>query len=270
MTAKIFAEALRGGWKTMLYWGVGMAFYSLVITMAVLDDQTLQQMLSLVNSLPSFLMQGFMGSADIAFMTTPNGYFAAKYFSIAMLIFSAYTVMAGMAVTANDEDAGIMDSFLSLPVQRWSIILGRGLAFALMQLGVIVLAFGGVAIGALFVPHVSYDLAGIAAGMLNMLPSLLFVLLLTILLGTVFRRRSVAMGAAAAFVVFSYLIDFVTRGAPTSAIAPLGWLSFFHYYDGVGMMQFGADFAHIGLLLGAAALSGVLAIRCFQRRDIGL
>jgi ABC-type transport system involved in multi-copper enzyme maturation permease subunit len=270
MTGKIFAETLGRGWKTMLYWGIGMALYSLIITVAVLDDQTLQQMLTLINSLPAFLMQGFMGTADIAFMTTPNGYFATKYFTTAMLIFSAYAILAGMAVTANDEDAGILDSFLSLPIRRWAVIIERGLAHVLMLLGVLVLAFMGVAVGSLLVPHVSYDLGGILVGILNMLPSLLFVLLATIFFGVLFRRRSVALGVSAALVIFSYLIYFVTSGAPDSPIAPLGLLSFYHYYNGVGVMQFGLDLANVGLLLALAAVFAALSLLRFERRDIGL
>ncbi len=270
MTGKIFAETLGRGWRNMLYWGVGMAFYSLVITVAVLDDQTLEQMLSLINSMPSFLMQGFMGSADIAFMTTANGYFATKYFTTGLLIFSAYAVMAGMSVTANDEDSGILDSFLSLPIQRWSVIIERGLAHALMLLGVLLIAFLGVAIGTVFVPQMSYDLGGIIVGMFNMLPSLLFVLAVTILFGVLFRRRSVALGAASALVISSYMLAFASNGAPNSAIAILGRLSFYHYYNGVGVMQFGLDYGNVGLLVAVAALFAVLSVWRFQRRDIGL
>lgn len=270
MTGKIFLETLGRGWKTMFYWGFGMALYSLLIAVTVMDDQVLQQMLSLINSLPAFMMQGLMGSADITFMTSPNGYFAAQFFTTAVLILSAYALLSGMAVTANDEDAGILDSFLSLPLPRWSVMAGRGLAHGVMLSGSVLLAFSGVVLGALLVPHVTYDLGGIALGMLNMLPSLLFVLAITILLGVLFRRRSMALGAASTLVIFSYVIDFVARGAPDSAFAPLGLLSFFHYYDGVGMMQFGLNAVHVALLLGAAAVCLALALWRFQRRDIGL
>lgn len=270
MIGRIFSETLRRGWRTMLYWGVGMGLYALMITVAVLDDQTLQQLTGVIQSMPSFLLQGFMGSADIQFLTSPNGYFAAKYFSIALLIFSAYAVMAGMAVTANDEDEGILDGFLSLPIHRWEVIIGRGLASLVMIAAAVCLTYLGVVIGAQLVPHVSYDLGGIALGTLNMLPSLFFILAMTVLFGVLFRRRSVALGLAAAVVIFSYTVDFIASGLGDSALASTGYLSFFHYYDGVGVMQTGVNLANVGLLAGVGAVFLALALWRFQKRDIGL
>jgi len=270
MTGQIFVETLRRGWRTMLMWGLGMGLYAVMITVAVLDDQTLQQLTGVISSMPSFLLQGFMGSADIQFMTSPNGYFAVKYFSIALLIFSAYAVMAGMAVTANDEDEGIMVGFLSLPIHRWAIIAGRGLAYLLMITFAVLLTYAGVVFGSRLVPHVSYDLGGIAVGTLNMLPSLFFVLAMTVLFGVLFRRRSVALGLTAAVVIFSYTVDFVASGLGNSALAATGYLSFFHYYDGVGVMQSGLNAVNIGLLAGIGVIFAALALWRFQKRDIGL
>ncbi|MFN8378427.1 MAG: ABC transporter permease subunit [Anaerolineae bacterium] len=270
MTGRIFSETLGRGWRTMLYWGLGMGMYALLITVAVLDDAALKQISELLNSMPAFLMQGFMGSADLSFITSPNGYFAAKYFSIALLIFSAYAVMAGMAVTANDEDLGIMDGFLSLPLHRWSVIIGRGLAYMLMITVAVFITYLGVVIGSFFVPHVAYDLSGIAAGTLNMVPSLFFVLAMTVLFGVLFRRRSVALGVAAAVVVFSYTVDFIASGLGDSVLSKSGLLSFFHYYDGVGVMQDGLNFVNVGLLAAVGIVFAVLALWRFQKRDIGL
>lgn len=270
MTGTIFSETLRRGWRVMLYWGIGMAIYSVVNTVVILDNESLAQMMSVMESLPPFLIQGFIGSADIEFMTSPNGYFATQFFSLALLVFSAYAVMAGMAVTANDEDAGILDSFLSLPVPRWAVIVERALAYAVLMAGTLLITFAGAAVGTAIVPQVSYDLGGIAAGMANLYPSMLFVLLGTVLLGVLFRRRGVALGAAAAVVVISYMVDFIASGAPDSAFANAGYLSYFNYYDGVGVVQYGLNAGNVALLAGAALVCGALALWRFQRRDIGL
>ncbi len=270
MTGIIFTETLRRGWRVMLYWGIGMAIYSVINTVIILDNESLAQMMSIMESLPPFLIQGFVGSADIEFMTSPNGYFATQFFSLALLVFSAYAVMAGMAVTANDEDAGILDSFLSLPVPRWAVIVERALAYALLMAGTLVISFAGAAVGTAMVPQVSYDLGGIAAGMANLFPSMGFVMTGTVLLGVLFRRRSMTLGVASALVVVSYMVDFIASGAPDSAFANAGYLSYFNYYDGVAAVQFGLNAGNVALLLVAALVCGTLALWRFQRRDIGL
>lgn len=270
MTGKIFSETLRRGWRVMLYWGIGMALYSVINTVVILDNESLKQLMSVMESLPAFMIQGFIGSADIEFMASPNGYFATQFFSLALLIFSAYAVMAGMAVTANDEEAGIMDSFLSLPVQRWSVVIERSMAYALLMAGALVLTFIGAVLGTQLVPQVSYDLGGIAGGMVNLYPSMLFVLALTVLFGVLIRRRSLALGLVASLIVVSYMVDFIASGAPDSAFANAGYLSYFNYYDGVGVVQFGLNAGNVMLLVGASIGLTALALWRFQKRDIGL
>ena len=270
MTGKIFTETLRRGWRAMLYWGIGMGLYGLFIAVAVLDDASLKQIMTVIDTMPSFLIKGFMGTADIDFMTSPDGYFAIKFFSMALLLFSVYAVMAGMAVTANDEEAGILDSFLSLPVPRWTVMLERALAFAVLMLGVLGLTYAGILMGAALVPDMSYDLGVIGLGMINLFPAMLFALGLTVLCGVLFRRRSVALGVTAAIIVTSYMLDFIASGSPDSPLAVLGYFSYFHYNNGVGVMQFGLEPVNITLLVGVAVIFAALAVWRFQKRDIGL
>ncbi|MBL8148160.1 MAG: ABC transporter permease subunit [Anaerolineae bacterium] len=270
MTGKIFVETLRRNWRIMLYWGIGMGLYGVMITVAVLDDKSLQQIMQVIETMPSFIIQGFMGGADIEFMSSADGYFAIKFFSMALLIYSLYAVTAGLAVTANDEDAGIMDVFLSMPVPRWAVMLERALAFAVMMIGVLALTYLGVLIGSMFVPQVSYDLVHIGVTFANIYPSMIFVLSMTVLFGVLFRRRSVALGVTAAVVAGSYFLDFVASGAPDSFLGTLGYLSYFRFNDGVRVMQFGLEPLNIGLLVAVAVLLLALALWRFQKRDIGL
>ena len=163
-----------------------------------------------------------------------------------------------------------MDSFLSLPIPRWVVIVERTLASFVLMAGILLITLLGVAIGIAMVPNVAYELGGIAAGMLNLYPSLLFVLGMTVLAGVLFRRRNVAMGVAATIVVASYMIDFIASGAPDSAFANVGYLSFFRYYDGVGVVQSGLNAVNMSLLVVAAVALIGLALWRFQKRDIGL
>ena len=271
MTGTIFAETLRRNWRMMLYWGIGMGAYALMITVAVLDDASLRQIMQVLDTMPGFLIKGLMGTADVEFMTSPDGYFAIKFFSLALVLYSVYAIMCGLAVTANDEESGVMDSFLSLPLPRWSVMVARSLAYAVLMLGVLAFSYIGIVIGAALVPQMSYDLGHIGVTMFNLYPSMLFALGLTVLFGVLFRRRNVALGVTATVIATSYFLDFISSGAgPDSPLSALGYLSYFHYNNGVGVMQFGLEPVNMALLAGVAAVFLVLALWRFQKRDIGL
>lgn len=271
MIGTIFGETLRRNWRTTLYWGIGMGLYALMITVAVLDDESLRQIMQVLDTMPGFLIKGLMGTADVQFMTSPDGYFAIKFLSLALVLYSIYAVMAGMAVTASDEESGILDSFLSLPLPRWSVIVARSLAFAVLMLVVLALSYVGILIGAALVPQMSYDLGHIGVTMFNLYPGMLFALGLTVLCGVLFRRRNVALGVTAAVIATSYFLDFIASGVGAdSPLSALGYLSYFHYNNGVGVMQFGLEPGNIVLLAGVAAVFLVLSLWRFQKRDIGL
>jgi len=87
--------------------------------------------------------------------------------------------------------------------------------------------------------------------------------------GAFFRRKNQAVGAAAIFVLASYVVDFAGNAASESPIARLRALSFFAYYDNAHVMQTGLNGAYIVLLLGLAAMLVAASVWCFQRRDIG-
>lgn len=56
---------------------------------------------------------------------TPEGIVAVSFFGKFALLFTAYPVVMGMRVTSNEEDDGILDVLLSLPVARWQVILEK-------------------------------------------------------------------------------------------------------------------------------------------------
>lgn len=260
-------ETLRRGWRGMLYWGLGVALFAWTITIIIPNMETLKQFENLINTMPAVIKM--LGMEEAAQVATPEGFISAAYFGRVLLILAIYAVLAGLNVTANEEDAGIMDVLLSLPLPRWRLIVEKFAAYSLMSVVIVALGFIGLVIGtgssALRVEPVK-----LLVGSLNILPALLFMMALTLLAGALLRRKVQAAGVAAGIIIVSYLLDFIASAASGSVLANLRVVSFFTYYDNAHILQTGLQAANVALLLGLTALCVVGAVWAFQRRDIGV
>jgi len=266
MTGVTFFETLRRHWRGMLYWGIGVGLMGILQVIVVPDADTLQQYAEIYESMPGLIEA--LGGGDAAYNATPEGYLALQYFSFIVVIFAVYAVIGGLNVTANDEDAGITNMLLSLPLPRWRLLAEKTLAYALMLSGAIMIAGLGLCLGVVITPAVKVDLWKLIVSSFNIIPSTLLVLVFTVFAGAITRRKSFATGLAAVFVVASYFIDTLGRAASTSFANTVRTLSFFKYYDGTAVMQYGLAWGNILLLVAVSLALVGAAVWRFQRRDI--
>lgn len=267
MNGVVFTETLRRSWRGMIYWGIGFALYGVMIMMIVQDANILKQYAEISKALPPALLQLFGG--DAASMATPEGFLAYGYFGYLLLIFAVYAILSGLNVTANDEDAGIMDMVLSLPLPRWRLVLEKLLAYALTIVGIVVIAYIGLFIGGQF-SALKIDHGRLLQATVNILPASLLVLAFTTLVGAVFRSKGTATAIAAFFVVGSYVLNFLGAAASGTFFDKVKLLSFFTYYDHQGVILHGLSIGNVVLLLVITIVCAGAAIWSFQRRDVGI
>jgi ABC-2 type transport system permease protein len=270
MAGAIFIETLRRNWRQILYWGISLASLGWMIAVIVQDVDMLKQYEQIAKSFPPALLQLF-GAQDAATLATPEGFVTYGFFGYSLLILAVYAVIAGLGVTANEEDAGIMDVLLSLPVPRWRVVLEKLAAYMLIMVAIIAVSFLGLLLGAQMSPVMrEVNLARLAEGTLNMIPSSLLMIALTTFVAAVVRRKGTATGIAAAFIVGSYFVDFLGKAASESALANVRAVSFFSYYDPQAVLVNGLNVGDFALLLAITALLVVGSVWAFQRRDVGL
>ncbi len=269
MSGVIFRNTLLRNWRSMLYWGIGVALLGSYVIFVLPNVDILEQYASLISSMPPVLMAA-LGVTDTAQMATPEGFLAVGFFGYIMLVMAAYGVIAGLNVTANEEDRGILDVVLSLPVPRSRVILERFLAYALMIVGILLITALLMTLAVQLNPAMTFDTARMLVGVFNLLPASLTVLAFTTFIGALARSRSLAAGIAAGFVVLSYFIDFLGNAASSTAAAALRVVSLFSYYNGGQIMNTGLQWGNILVLLAAAAVLLIGGVLCFERRDIGL
>lgn len=268
MPGTIFYEMLRRHWRQSIYWGIGIASLSFYTLIALPNVDALQQYSQLLETLPPVLLQAF-GASDVAALASAEGFLGFGLFLYAFILLAIYGVLAGLNITANDEDAGIMDVVLATPVARWRIIVEKFAAYAVFVTLIALMCFGGMlASGPL--TEIEIDLGRLFMGSLNIIPATLFVIALTAFCGAVFTRRSQAVTAATSILVGMYFIFFIGNAASDTLAANLRLLSVFWYYDAEGTIIRGVSLANVSILVVTAFSLLWAGVAAWERRDVGV
>jgi len=268
MRGIVFANTLRTSWKQVLYWGLGLGILGFYIDFIASSSDIIQGYADLLASMPPALLQAF-GASSVELLRSSEGWIVSVFVSEAAIFLSVFAVMAGMNITANDEQSGVMDVIMSLPIARSTYLLERWIGYAAIGLGILLLCAAITLFGlVLFGVDAQMDLVFIS--ILNLYPGALLVMTVTGLLALVARRRALALGLSAAFVVASYVFNLI-GGAASGAIADLmQGLSFFSYTQGEEIVLGNYDPASTLLLLLVVLAGFALSVRMFISRDIGV
>jgi len=204
-----------------------------------------------------------LGGADYATIT---GWFRSEIAVIyAPLVVGALAITGASAVTAGEEEDGILALVLAHPIGRSRLILAKAIAIALI---VLIMAFavwvglilgvaaggGGISLGHITALAVQLAFFGFATGAF------------ALAFGAGTGRRSFASGAAAAIAILGWLVN---------SFAPLvngiGWLKYFtlfYYYSGHDPLTRGIGLTGL-VVLGLVTLAlTAAAVFSFDRRDL--
>ncbi len=268
MSGIVIGNTLRTSWKQILYWGLGLGALGLYIDFIASSPDIISGYAELFKTMPPAMLKAF-GASDVALFTTSEGWIVSIFVSEAAIFLSVFAVMAGLNITANDEQSGVMDVILSLPISRAAYILERWIGYALIGLAIILLT-AAITVGGMVGMNIEAPSDVVFASILNLYPSVLLVMTVTSLLATVMRRRVVAIGLSAAFVIVSYLFNAIGAAAGGAAADLMERLSYFSYVHGEAFVLGTYDPANTVLVLLAVAIGFGLSLRMFVSRDIGI
>lgn len=268
MSGVIFVNTLKSHWRGALYWGIGLAFLGFYILAVIPDSEVLNQFTQLAESLPPVLFQMF-GGIDAASLGTPEGFISFGFFGYVLILLAFYAVMTGLNVTANEEDDGILDMVLSLPLPRWRVMLERFAAHALLTTGMVLISLLGLWLGGQR-SVLELNMGRLAEATINILPGVFFMMALTIFAAVIVRRKAVAVGIVVTVIVVSYFLDFLGKSVTNDIVQAVQKLSFFTYYDTSDVIQHGLNIGDVSLLLGLTVVLVAGALWAFNRRDVGL
>ena len=269
MAGAVFLETLRRSWKQILYWGLGLSIYAAYPFLMLPDDVAdMQSFEDMVGAFDEGMLRAF-GISDATMLSTPEGLIGYSFFGFLLLIMSIYAAIAGLNVTANEEDSGIMNVMLSLPINRWQIVVEKLLAYTVMLFGICGFMWLGLMAGHQFASiELSLSGADYAEGILNVIPGTLLVMCFTAFVATVLKQRTFAIALAGVFVAVSYVIDMIGRAANSEVADAVREISIFSHYNGSEILIAGisaVSFLVIGVI--ALMLAGG-AVVAFERREI--
>ena len=268
MSGIIVGNTLRTAWKQVLYWGLGLGALGLYIDFIASSPDIISGYADLLKSMPPAMLRAF-GASGIELLTTAEGWIVTVFVSEAAIFLSVFAVLAGLNISANDEQSGLMDIILSLPISRSAYMLERWLGYAIIGFAIVLLCALITVAGMI---GMNVDARGdvILMSILNLYPSMLLVMTATCLLTTALRRRAAAVGLSAAFVVLSYIF-YIVGASASGAIADLmESLSYFSYVNGEDFVKGVYDPANTLAVLAAALIGFVLSQKMFVNRDIGI
>ena len=268
MNGMILSNTLRTSWKQVLYWGLGLGVLGIYIVFIASSSDIIEGYAKLFESLPPAALQAF-GASDAALFSTAEGWIVSILVTEAALFLSIHAVVAGLNIAANEEQSGIMDMIMAMPISRTQFIVEKTIAYALISLGIILccIAFPLLALVAF---GVDADVGVVVTSIFNLYPGVLLVSTVTSLLATILRRRSIAVGIAAAFVIGSYIFNLIGNSASGAIADLMQQLSFFHHGSGERIVLGTFDPAgSIGVIV-IVLICFAASISMFNRRDLGL
>jgi ABC-type transport system involved in multi-copper enzyme maturation permease subunit len=222
-----------------------------------------------IEALPPAMI-GMMGVGDdLSVLATRDGLLATAYFNRFMLIFSVYPVIMGLRVSVNEEDDGILDMMLSLPIARAWLLVEKVAAYALTMPIMVAFILGGIWLGN-SITNAGLDMVAMTQLCIALIPVLIFLLCVTVLLGAFIGRRNIAVAVITGYVILSFILYTIGSMAADSIMGDVANISFFNYYNAVQIMQNGLSVTNTLVLFGVAFIGLIIALWRFQARDVNV
>jgi ABC-2 type transport system permease protein len=208
-------------------------------------------------------VRNMLGTNDF---TTPTGYVASEVFAFVQpVLLLVYAIGAGARAIAGEEEDGTLDLLLSTPIRRHQVLHDALLAMLACCLWLEALVWLSVAVfGAAFGLRV--PLGNLAAAVLDLWGLGVAFGAIALAVGAATGSRRTALGASAGLALLTYVVNAL---APTvRSLAPLRFLSPFHYSAGHTPLERGLTWSDPLVLLGIAIAASVVATLAFERRDL--
>lgn len=257
LLSTVLLKALRDQFPTILAWIAGLVATIALYVSFYPSIRTDPSLVSLkTDAIPAGLSTAFGLDADLS---VASAYLNATVFNLILpWLFIAYAVSNATRLIAGDEDRGLLELMLSLPIRRGRFVLDRFEALVIAIGGLALVA--GLAIWAMCrIVDATVPVSQIAAAVAS-------TALLGLSIGAATGRPSLALGGSLGFAIASYLANAVAKTVPS--VDGLKGLSVFHAAFGNEPISNGFGWIGIVALLVVIGATTIVAVLSFTRRDI--
>ena len=261
---RLFLQELQLRRNSIIGWSLGLCFFPLVYVAIYpsFDDQlaNMQELLEL----------DIYQAMGMSFGTIED-WIASTIILFLPLVAAIYGITNGTGTLAGEEADGRLEMLIVLPIPRWQIVTVKAAALAVALF--IMLGFSGLVTVIVFlgiegqVENVVMSAGDILVGLAAAYPLALAIGMMSLFFGTFFPSRRLATVAGIVVLLVSYFGSNLAGMA--EVVEPFEPFFLFSYLEISGAIFIdGPEWGDALILLAIAAVSLVLAIIFFQRRDV--
>jgi ABC-2 type transport system permease protein len=261
VASDVFTKTLTDDRRTLAGWAIGATLAG-VMYASFYPQLAGGQMAEAVANYPEAMREAFR----LDDLTSAAGYLGSSVFGLILpLIAMFYGAATGARAIAADEETGRLDLLLAHPISRTLFLLQRFAALAAGAFGIATTVLAGMLAIRSGAELTSISITEFAAQCLQL--ALLAIAFggLAIGIGAATGRRAVVFTVTAVIGVAAYGLH---AFAGQLGIADAAYLSPFHYYIGGEPLRHGMQWADAAALLGAGLLLVAAGALRFNRRDL--
>lgn len=261
--SNVYLKTLRDYRIAIFGWGIGLGLLMYAVISAV------PSLLNTAEARDALVSLGtsFAWMAEPVKLDTPGGYATWKY-GPTVLIMALWPIVTASRMMRGDEERGLLDSLLALPLARGRVALQKLAALwtALLAMGLLVGLFAYA--GSLTV-NADFGLGDSLLFGLNLSLACGVFGSLALLIAQFTQEQRAASGITGGLLLVSIMVDMVHRVFPGTEW--LSRLSPVYYYNLSKPLvpSYGTDPVALGVLAALCVLLSAAAIWLFVRRDIG-
>lgn len=251
-------RGLRDNRRAPLTWGGGLG--AMTALMAAIWPSVEDSIGKVVDEYPSGLKEAF----GIDRLDTVEAYIDAEMLSLIVpLALGLFAVRCATRATVVAEDRHHLDTLLSLPISRRTLVAAAVAVTGLVLLEMLVVVWG-MTMAAAGIAGSGLSGASLAAGLANVWPLAMAFAGLAALAAGFLHTPSTVTAVGGGTLVAMYVLDLV--GKLAEPVEPLRALSAFRYYGSA--VSDGLDPTHVGGLLAVGLLLTAAGAAAFERRDV--
>ncbi len=252
--------------RWLIGWSIGVAAF-VVVNLAFYPsfrDQA-DELNKMFENLPEGL-RSLIGLGNDLDPFSPVGYLSSQVYALGLPLLMLVASIGLGAALAGDEEHGLLEMTLAAPLTRRRLILERSLAhFSL--LAILSLVAWIAVVFSVSAVDLSVGISAVTWPTVAMMVLVVAVGQVTLAIGAVTGRRSIAISIGSVVAISSYVVTSLAD-AGIGFFDTIRPMSLFTHYDAAKQLQSGRPTTGILVLAAVAAVGTLVAIVGFNRRDV--
>ena len=186
------------------------------------------------------------------------------------ILLGIYCIIASTSTLAGEEDSGTLELIVAMPLSRWQILTAKAVALSVVVLLIMIIAsIGNAFVLAVIKINTPINVTpfGFLKALMSCLPLAFGFIMIGLFLGVVLPNRRLSATVMTILFIASFFMENIA--GMVKSLEPIKYFSLFNYYNTTEtIFTDRTQLSDTIILLGVAAVFFILALICFNRRNI--